>query len=748
MTVCPETGLPLGDTKPAMDLPHFPTSAQAVIWRNWGLVTAETLAGILGTSSGNIVSAADELGLGQAASPAQERLWRRRGYITLIRQNWHLLDYPQLLKLLDWSSATLAYTLKEDDFLWNKLGNFKPDVSVARWQPLNPAQRQATARIRKTLSGFDLASLPPPDVSPFGFLDRYGQQVRSTQADVSQRTFGLKLVYSYSAVYGDPLIDPELDPYPDGLLADLSSNGVTAVWLQGVLYSLVPWLGDEVWSQGCEERIQNLNRLIAKADAHGIGVYLYLNEPRGMPGAFFEHCPEARGTYLPVNEQYAICLSAPGVLERFQNGVSALFEQAPGLAGVFTITMSENLTHCHSKAHNREIPVCERCQSRPIADLVAAVNNAIAAGAHAVKPEADVIAWNWSWEAEWGNDAIDRLRPDIKLMCTSESFLPTKSGGIDGLVGDYTISRVGPGPVAKQFWSHAVARGLTVLAKVQMNNTWECSAVPYLPVPFLVQAHLRNLKAYGVSGLMAAWTLGGYPGGNLRLAESEPEALALEMFGEKAAKSVLKAWKRFGEAFSEFPLHACFCLYIGPQNYGPMNLLFMKPSGYRGTMLGFPYDDLDLWRGPRFPAPVFEDQFRRLSEGWAEGLAILSGVADARAGEASRELDDLRQVAEAAYCHFRSTYLQVRFINLRDHPASPGEHRIHMRAVLDEEIGLARKLLSIMRKDSRIGFEASNHYYYTENSLLEKILNCDMIARSISDPPGHEGAQSVNGKGS
>ena len=37
------------------------------------------------------------------------------------------------------------------------------------------------------------------------------------------------------------------------------------------------------------------------------------------------------------------------------------------------------------------------------------------------------------------------------------------------------------------------------------------------------------------------------------------------------------------------------------------------------------------------------------------------------------------------------------------------------------------ELYEIVRKDSRIGFEASNHYYYTLNDLREKILNCEWI---------------------
>ena len=80
------------------------------------------------------------------------------------------------------------------------------------------------------------------------------------------------------------------------------------------------------------------------------------------------------------------------------------------------------------------------------------------------------------------------------------------------------------------------------------------------------------------------------------------------------------------------------------------------------------------------------------------------------------ELDE----AEAAYCHFRSIYLQIRFVRLRN----TGNLK-EINTVLDEEIELAQRLHAVMLCDSRIGFEASNHYYYTANDLKEKILNCE-----------------------
>jgi hypothetical protein len=44
--------------------------------------------------------------------------------------------------------------------------------------------------------------------------------------------------------------------------------------------------------------------------------------------------------------------------------------------------------------------------------------------------------------------------------------------------------------------------------------------------------------------------------------------------------------------------------------------------------------------------------------------------------------------------------------------------------VLKDEIKLALRLHRIQSQDSRIGFEASNQYYYVPADLLEKTLHC------------------------
>jgi hypothetical protein len=47
-----------------------------------------------------------------------------------------------------------------------------------------------------------------------------------------------------------------------------------------------------------------------------------------------------------------------------------------------------------------------------------------------------------------------------------------------------------------------------------------------------------------------------------------------------------------------------------------------------------------------------------------------------------------------------------------------------LKQVLVDEMALARRLHEIQRRDSRIGFEATNHYYYVPLDLEEKVINC------------------------
>jgi hypothetical protein len=115
---------------------------------------------------------------------------------------------------------------------------------------------------------------------------------------------------------------------------------------------------------------------------------------------------------------------------------------------------------------------------------------------------------------------------------------------------------------------------------------------------------------------------------------------------------------------------------------------------------------------------------------WHQGLTKLEqAVAKA---PASRQPAARRELAIAQTCrsHFQSTANQIEFYLLRDGKQT-SKTKQRMLEVIADEIRLSRSQYAVAKSESLIGYEASNHYYYTPLDLAEKILNCDWIARQL-----------------
>jgi hypothetical protein len=736
-----EPQLPIGANPPALDAPHFPSPMHAFVWRNWNLVTIDRLASVLETSPKNVRALAASMGLpAEVAPPAS---YRARLYLSIIRRNWHLLPYEQLLTLLDMTPAQLAQVLREDDFFWIKLGLLKPKCEKLTYSPPNEAAtdraHQIAQMIHEAFSEDPKARTEPP----LAFL----KELSAPIADADVRPARLdpqhpRFLYSYFAVFGDPLIDPSLDPYPDTLLQRYADLGVNGVWLHVVLRDLAPSAEFPEFGQGHEQRLANLAKLVARAKRFNIGIYLYMNEPRAMPPEFFNAAGRREMAGVVEGDHTAMCTSNPTVRKWLADSLTHVFKAVPDLAGVFTITASENLTNCASHGHSS---ACFHCKDRKPDQIIAEVNATIEQGVHRAAPKAKVIAWDWGWSDAIAPDIIAALPASSWLMSVSEWSLPIDRGGIHSTVGEYSISAVGPGPRATNHWQLAKARGLKTIAKVQANNTWELSAIPYLPTFDLIAQHGKNLASAQIDGLMLSWSLGGYPSPNLEIferavAKEDPQAvlneLATRTFGPAGAPHARKAWTLFSQAFQEFP-YSGSVNYNAPLQMGPANLLHATPTKYHATMVGLPYDDLARWRGP-YPADIFIGQFQKLVAGWNDGLNELQAAADAAPPQESAAAQAEVRLARAAMLHFASVADQSRFVQTRDALATPGfspqarsDLQAKLRNLLKDEADRARQLYFLQRQDSRIGFEASNHYYYLPQDLQEKFINCQYLLETM-----------------
>ncbi len=699
------------------------------------------MARVVGTTPKEIFRIGRAMGLAKPSRISADQ--QRRSYITVIKRNWHLLPYEQLLELLDWTPEQMAFTLREDDFLYYKLGSLKPECQPLRYTPPDEKtleyEREIGRIIRKEFPG-RVGRLDEPLFQFVSDLSKASPSARDLQPAAAS-AFSPRFCYSYFALYGDPLLETKADPYPEGFLTRLAAAGVNGVWLQAVLYKLHPFPWDESLSTNFEKRLKNLRSLVARARKHGIGIYLYLNEPRAMPLPFFDSRPQLKG--VVEGDHATLCTSNPDVQKYLAEAITSICRKVPDLAGFFTITASENLTNCWS--HNGGAK-CPRCSRRSPGEVIAELNGLFQEGIRKSGTATQLIAWDWGWGDIWAEEIINRLPAGVALQSVSEWSIPIERGGVKSIIGEYSISTIGPGPRATKHWELARKRGLKTMAKIQAGNTWELSATPYIPAVENVAQHAANLRAAKVDGLMLGWTLGGYPSPNLEViaaisqhAALTPtqamETVARRHFGPVLASAIVRAWHEFSVAFSQFPFGGG--LYSTPMQVGPSNLLWETPTGYKATMVGFPYDDLDGWRGV-YPADVFAAQFQKIADGFDRAIAKLnSATAGVNLSKPQQKRLAMElNVAEAAAIHFRSAANQSRFVQARRKLAdarSAGDAAPELKILeesISSEIVLAKRLYAIQMRDSRIGFEASNQYYYVPIDLAEKILNChDLLTR-------------------
>ena len=695
----------LPEIRNARPLPCFtPQKWQTLLLRNYGLVENARLAAVLGTDEATLLREAKRLGIEGILYDAR---WKKLGYINIIKNNWHLVPYSQLLELLDMDEATLDYCLKEDDFLGIKLGNYKVAAEPVLYTPLTEAELAATDRLREIIR----AEMLPQYTAPFEF---YPEAEEAPLPPTENKDDFDKIIYSYSMLYGDTFLDGT-EILPDSLLARLQSVGVNGLWMQGVLSKLSPYPFAPGLDEGYELRRANLNKIIAKCKQYGIGVYLYLNEPRGIAAEYLTpETDKIKGRYFA--DTWSLCTTTAPVRQYLYEAVKDLVTAAPELAGIITITMSENMTNCHSRPHND----CPHCAHLRHADVVPEVNNIMQRAVSDAGVKTRILANLWAWTLPYGwseeelLEGISRMDSRIDILSVSEMGHILIDGKLVQ-VEEYALSKIGPCEETKKALAFAREKGHKIMAKVQINGSWEFAVVPYVPVFDLVLEHMSNLRELGVGGLMLSWTVGGYPTPSLDLVnrffadDFDYGAWLAAHFGEHAA-CVKEAVKAFSDGFRFFP-HTVPTLYNGVQELGASNLLYAERTDYGATMVTYAYDAYNTWRG-RYSVDEFLSLLDALLTEWKRGLDMLAGK------RGNTAFTELCRYAEVVYTNLKSMAVQVRYNLARDEA-----RYADALACIEEEEALARALYRAAAADARVGYEASNHYYFTQNSFLEKFIN-------------------------
>ncbi len=715
--------LPLVREGSYLEYPWFPTRAQCFIYRNWGIVTPQRMAEVLESTVETVLSMADAMGLDLEETVLPQ--WHTRGYITLIRNNWHLLDYDQLCVLLGWTREYLSYILKEDDFLYVKLGDNKPDCPHLQIEALDEEGEKRTQAIC-ALTKEIYKNSNQVTVQPFDFFAKTAFEDATPQNTDND----IRYLYSYCALYGDTFFDRALIDvsFPDEMLKAYQNLGVTGVWTQAVLSKIAPHPFEPSLSEGYEKRMEGINYLIEKLARYHLKLYLYINEPRTLPKSLIAEHPDIWGHQFD-NGEVALCMQVPKVQQYLKESIAYVVRNAKGLGGFFTITASENPTNClYASVASPDFQTnCPRCKDKTAAETYALVNRLIKEAVDSVDPSVRVIAYAWSWK-EVSNDVLEHLPKGISVARVSEEACGKNIGGVDVSVLDYSISIEGPSNITKEFLKNVKEHNMEAIAKLQLNNTWELATVPYIPAFEKYYRHVRRYLEEGfVSGFMYTWTLGGYPSPVFEMIrtmcqrkDTIPSLTEIyeRIFAGADIDKVSKVLHIFSEAFDKYPFHITSA-YLGPQHAGPSNLMFAQSTGWTATMTCYPYDDLEGWRSV-FPAEVYIEQLRKMAEEWKVGLDLLKTMDLS----SNKYLPELYDTAEGCYLNFQSMYNQSLYVHKLRDAGNYGD-------LLKQETELAYSLMNLMARNATIGYEAANHYFYAKSNVMEKIVNCAYLKENL-----------------
>ncbi len=685
---------------------------QKVIFRNYGMIEDNKIAELIGVDSATLHREIQRLGI---ASFEYNPDWIKKGFVTVIRNNWDLLTVEQIAYILDKSVEELKTLLVEYDFLDAKVGK-QPPLSDIKYAPLTKKEEMQTEEGAKAIQ----PHIHEERVAPFDF---YSNRVKPVPLPEGEFFIKDRFASSYSADYANALTDDELSDYPEEYLVWLKESGANGLWISETLRNLAPFPFDSQYEGDYIRRVNNLKKLTERCQKQGVNVYLYLNEPRSLPEEFFVKYPQLKGQKAAGG--YCLCTSQKETQEYLYNAVKSLAENVPLLKGVMTITMSENPTHCYSESSKRyeksTITNCTYCSERTPQEVAAEVNNIMAKGLKDGNGYTKLIAnlWGWSdfmgWTRDMVFDGIDRLDKEVEVLCVSEYGKEFTRGGVQSKIIDYSISVIGPSDISKEMLLYAKEKGHKIWAKVQLNASWECSAMPYIPTFSLMTEHVKRLKDIGVEGLMLGWSLGGYPGGVLPLVSRlcmQGEFDETEWYKETYEENgelVQKAVQIFGEAFEEYPF-SIDVLYFGGHSLGCGNLWSLQPDNRPSTMVCFTFDDYENWTKP-YGLDIYISQMEKLTSRWEKGLRLLE-----RAGNAAYE--ELKRYAEGAYIQCKSAENLAKFARFK---RDGGD----VAPIIQSEMDLTASLLKLISEDAKIGFEMTNHYFYNRNLLLEK--ECELI---------------------
>ncbi|MCD6362202.1 MAG: hypothetical protein J7M38_15190, partial [Armatimonadetes bacterium] len=545
--------------------------------------------------------------------------------------------------------------------------------------------------------------------------------------------------------------------YHDNLLLRLFWHGFNGIWIRAALRKFAKCEVFPEFGEDSDNILGHLRDLCRRAGELGMSVFLYMNEPMGLDedDPFWEKYPQCKGTLCHLKPVYYLCSSTQEVKDYLRQSCRYMFEQVPELAGVLLITASEYPSHCWchvrvpGNAEQLEEMVeggklCPRCAQRTPQEVIGEIVGLISEGIRSVKPEAEVIAWNWSWnmyEPDPQSGMLEALPDDVIVMGDYERGMPTKALDFEYTNDEYSIKVIGPSPRFVGCAEFQRGRNMPIYAKVQIGTTHENPNVPYLPVLQKIARKWQTLVEAGVTGMMTCWNFGNMPSLATETAgemswDPQPtveEALrrvATRNFGPDAAEPMITGWEQLCTAHDDFPT-SIPVMYYGPMSRAPVLPWLIEQIHHK-----FPRSwllDTDIrgdelhWVTP-FGAEKVLECFRAVAANWEKGLRTME-----TALEAAEELDRERLEREINVVRFCLVQLTssgnlTEFLITRDamyateDPAEKNALLDRMEELCRAELENAPKAIPLVQADPRLGWHGEAYGPMVTPELVEAKL--------------------------
>jgi hypothetical protein len=722
--VFPESGGPVMSNSDRL------SPLQKFLVRNFDLLPAGELASFLNVEPDVIFGMFDALGL-----PRTEPMDRERAFPLIVRRNHDILSHGLIARLLSMSMTDYERALQEMDFLAVKIGA-KPDnvgdLDVNGFDESSCAYfKEYTANL---FQGWDSWE------KPFSFLSEF-QDVEDSPPDIRDDLYPpLRMMYSYCATHGDFLLTGE-DFYNDGILSRLRNRGVNAGWLPILFRDIAPSTVFPEFGKGHQIRIENLRRQVKKALKYGIKLFAYINEPRFMPGEFFEKYPQAKGMVsLDHPDHFGLCTSSQMVRQWMKESAGYLFSQVPDIGGILIISASEYRTNCFSHVCQTTCPACE---SRGIPNVLADTANIVAEAAQATKSNARVIQWLWGWDfilpTERVKDALSALNPNVEVMVDWARHNQVDIHGVKSELIEYTIAHMSPSNFARGVIDTAREQSRRVHAKCSIVTTVEGNAIPYIPVMTNIDLLFNELRGLHLDGMLGCWIFGAYPGRNMEMLAHSGEddaarSMALKFYGSGADEAV-EAWRLFADGMRKFP-HSLEVLYHSAINCGPGLRLSMEPEPWRHGMGAMASERIDEITQPFGPEIVIK-AFREAAECFEKGIAHLEKAVQESDRQKYRDENtkDLG-ICKAYKVHLLTAANYTEYVIIRNkfiHNSIDNKMRARLIKILCGELDNAREMLYLCTHDSRIGYEGAIGYFYTPSEIIEKMYDINVTLNVLEE---------------